>query len=115
MNRPDAPQPRPEDPDELVRRYHEASAQDPARPSPALREAVLAQARSAAAHRVAASNGASPALENTPEWIADHDPSTPGSSQKDLKSPTPAAPGGRQAANDTSWRLRAVASVAVLG
>ena len=35
--------------DALLRRYHEANALDPARPSPALREAVLAQARAAAA------------------------------------------------------------------
>jgi hypothetical protein len=115
VNRPDAPLPRHEATDELVRRYHEASAQDPARPSPALREAVLAQARAAAARSASTAGDAESSPEKTPEWIANNDPLTLGSDQKSSKSPKQATNNGRHAANDSSWRLRAVASVAVLG
>ncbi|MBK9200063.1 ankyrin repeat domain-containing protein [Candidatus Skiveiella danica] len=115
MNRPDAPLPRREATDELVRRYHEASAQDPARPSPALRETVLAQARAAAARSASSTGDAESSPDKTPEWIANNNPLTPGSDQKSSKSPKQATNNGRHAANDSSWRLRAVASVAVLG
>ena len=115
MNRPDTPLPRHEATDELVRRYHEASAQDPARPSPALRETVLAQARAAAARSASSTGDAESSPDKTPEWIANNNPLTPGSDQKSSKSPKQATNNGRHAANDSSWRLRAVASVAVLG
>ena len=115
MNRPNAPLPRREATDELVRRYHEASAQDPARPSPALRETVLAQARAAAARSASSTGDAESSPDKTPEWIANNNPLTPGSDQKSSKSPKQATNNGRHAANDSSWRLRAVASVAVLG
>jgi hypothetical protein len=115
VNRPDAPLPCREATDELVRRYHEASAQDPARPSPALREAVLAQARAVAARSASTAEDAESSPEETPEWIANNDHLTLGSGQKSSKSPKQATNNGRHAANDSSWRLRAVASVAVLG
>ncbi len=115
MNRPNAPLPRREATDELVRRYHEASAQDPARPSPALREAVLAQARAAAARSAPTAGDAESSPEKTPEWIANNDHLTLGSGQKSSNNPNQARNSGRRAANDASWRLRAVASVAVLG
>lgn len=74
--------------DLLLRRYAEANALDDARPSPAVREAVLAQARvQAAAH--------AQALKATAE------------------TPTPSAT--RPAANDSAWTLRALGSLAVLG
>ena len=115
MNRPNAPLPCREATDELVRRYHEASAQDPARPSPALREAVLAQARAAAARSASTAEDAESSPEKTPEWIANNDHLTLGSGQKSSNNPNQATNSGRHAANDASWRLRAVASVAVLG
>jgi hypothetical protein len=49
--------------DALLRRYQEANALDPARPSPALREAVLAQARAAAARSASTAEDA----ESSPE------------------------------------------------
>jgi hypothetical protein len=115
VNRPNAPLPRREATDELVRRYHEASAQDPARPSPALREAVLAQARAAAARSASTAEDAESSPEKTPEWIANNDHLTLGYGQKSSNIPNQATNSGHHAANDASWRLRAVASVAVLG
>ena len=55
--------------DRLLRRYHEANALDDARPGPALREAVLAHARSVAAAQKdgASSKGRQPA-SNDPSW-----------------------------------------------
>jgi RNA polymerase sigma factor (sigma-70 family) len=116
VNRPDTPLPRHEATDELVRRYHEASAQDPARPSPALRETVLAQARAAAARSASSTGDAESSPDKTPEWIANNNPLTPGSDQKSSKSPE-AGNEQRPPTPPTTapWRLRAVASVAVLG
>ncbi len=68
---------KPDDP--LLKRYHEASAHDPARPGPALRDNVLGHARAAAATRL-----------------------VPGA-------------GRPRAANESTWRWRALGGLAVLG
>ena len=83
MNRFSPPPSGPDDggEDRLLRRYHEANALDDARPGPALRETVLAHARSVA------------------------------TAQKDGA----LAKGRAPASNDTSWTLRALGSLAVLG
>ena len=52
--------------DPLLQRYHEANALDPARPDPALRERVLAQAR-----EQAALNARAPAVPPRPEAAND--------------------------------------------
>ncbi len=69
---------RPNDP--VLQRYREANAHDPARPSPALRDSVLAHARAMARESKAPEGGSHP-----------------------------------QAANDGTWKLRALGSLAVLG
>jgi hypothetical protein len=94
--------------DALLERYREANALDSAHPSPALREAVLAQARAAVGHAKARG-------ELNPELIAEYDTATLGKGQNSSKSSIVPPPVGGRAANDTSWRIRAVASVAVLG
>ena len=107
--------------DALLRRYHEANALDPARPSPALREAVLAQARAAAAGQATTKIAVleAPQAANhgdiDPEVIADYDHPTLGTAQKRQKNAVSTPKTARSAANDTSWRIRAAASVAVLG
>lgn len=107
--------------DALLRRYHEANALDPARPSPALREAVLAQARAAAAGQATTKIAVleAPQAANhgdiDPESIAVNDHPTLGTAQKRLKTAVSTPKTARSAANDTSWRIRAAASVAVLG
>lgn len=114
MNRPDAPPPPADTNDALLRRYREASALDDARPSPALREAVLAQARAAAAQSAPAGKTTKDEPIGT-ELIAPHGHFTLGSSTNDHKNGPSEPPEGLRAANDTSWRLRAVAGVAVVG
>ena len=69
---------RPNDP--VLQRYREANAHDPARPSPALRDRVLAHARAMARESKAPEGGSH-----------------------------------LQAANDGTWKLRALGSLAVLG
>ena len=59
MNRPDPPDtPRTSKDDQLLRRYHEASALNGAQPAPGLRAAVLAEARTQAARARPAANDA---------------------------------------------------------
>jgi hypothetical protein len=74
--------------DPLLQRYAEANALDDARPGPALRENVLAHARTQAAARATAgvANAAPPLVTRQ-----------------------------QSAANDSAWKLRALGSVAVLG
>ena len=84
MNRPDAPPPPADTNDALLRRYREASALDDARPSPALREAVLAQARAAAAQSAPAGKTTKDEPIGT-ELIAPHGHFTLGSSTNDHK------------------------------
>ena len=104
MNRPD---------DELLRRYREASALDDARPSPALREAVLAQARAAAPSRPAAT--ATAAHPEGPDLIAPRGHSALEAASNDPKNEASRPTAASLAANDAFWRLRAVAGVAVIG
>jgi hypothetical protein len=67
MSRPD-----PDDrPDDLTERYRAASAQDPARPSDALRQSIFAHARRVAADQTverAGSHGTRPRAANDPGW-----------------------------------------------
>jgi hypothetical protein len=67
MSRPD-----PDDrPDDLTERYRAASAQDPARPSDALRQSIFAQARRVAADQTierTVSRGTRPRAANDPGW-----------------------------------------------
>jgi Meckel syndrome type 1 protein len=92
--------------DELLARYREASALTSAAPSPALRTAVLAQARALAGQRTtAAGNDAPIAPANTaPSAIPDN--------QTLDASPVPAR--RTEAANNRRWLLTGTASVAVL-
>ena len=72
--------------DELVRRYHEASEQEGARPGAHVREAVRAHAQMVAAAHTAAAT------------------------------PAPAAPApARTAANQARWKISALATLAVVG
>jgi len=103
VNRPD---------DELLRRYREASALDDARPSPALREAVLAQARAAASSRPTAATSA--AHPEGPDLIAPRGHSALGMASKDTEKQASGPAAAPHAANDAFWRLRAVAGVAVM-
>ena len=105
MNRPDD--------DELLRRYREAGALDDARPSPALREAVLAQARAAASSRPTAATSA--AHPEGPDLIAPRGHSALGMASKDTEKQASGPAAAPHAANDAFWRLRAVAGVAVIG
>lgn len=71
MNRFPPPPSAPDDggEDRLLRRYHEANALDDARPDPAVREAVLAHARSvAAAQKDGAPAHARAPASNDPSW-----------------------------------------------
>ena len=118
MSRNDTPTPHPgqDRDDALLKRYLEASALDPARPSPALRKAVLAQAHAAAAGFANAPGEAPVRSEKSAELIAGYDRPTLGNGQNSSNSSVfPPPGGGRSAANDTSWHVRAVASLAVLG
>ena len=118
MSRNDTPTPHPgqDRGDALLKRYQEASALDPAQPSPALRKAVLAHARAAAGGFAKASGEAPVRSEKNTELIAGYDRPTLGNGQNSSNSSVfPPPGGGRSAANDTSWHVRAVASLAVLG
>ncbi|MBA3593934.1 MAG: hypothetical protein H0W47_09060, partial [Polaromonas sp.] len=77
---------RPDENDELIRRYREASAQDTRRPSPQVREAVRAHAA-----MITASKAAGPA---------------PSFTTSSTTSSTPAA-------NQSRWKLSLLASVAL--
>jgi hypothetical protein len=59
---------RPDDQDELIRRYREASAQDPRRPSAQVREAVRAHAAMVHSTRPGASPAASTPAANQSRW-----------------------------------------------
>ncbi len=117
MSRNDTPAPHPgqDRDDALLKRYLEASALDPARPSPALRKAVLAQAHAAAAGFANAPGEAPVRSEKSTELIAVYDRPTLGNGQNSSESSVFQPPRARSAANDTSWHVRAVASLAVLG
>ena len=54
--------------DELLQRYREANAHDPARPDPALREKVLAEARTAAAQARETPGHTKPQAANDSAW-----------------------------------------------
>jgi hypothetical protein len=87
-HQPPTPPSRDGSPDPLLLRYAEANALDDARPGPALRENVLAHARTqAAVHAKAGVANAAPPLVNRQQ----------------------------SAANDSAWKWRALGSVAVLG
>ena len=94
--------------DDLLARYREANALENAAPKPALRAAVLAQARALADQRAAAAVGDAAA----PEKVADNQ--TPASPQAGF--PPPLSPRARnaEAANDRRWLIASAASVAVL-
>ena len=94
--------------DDLLARYREANALENAAPKPALRAAVLAQARALADQRAAAAAGDAAA----PEKVADNQ--TPASPQAGFPPPLPPRARNAEAANDRRWLIASAASVAVL-
>ena len=102
--------PRPTD-DELVARYHEATALEDAAPGPDLRDAILAQAQVLAwKHADTMADDGEPAIDEVAAGAR------PASAEPVFHSelPPPPAP-AVEAANDRRWFVPAVASVAVLG
>jgi len=94
--------------DQLLARYREANALDSAVPSPALRAAVLAQAKALASQRTAAAGDVPGAPQNTA-------PNPNKANAKHISSSQPTAnPRRTEAANDRRWLITGTASVAVL-
>ena len=102
--------PRPTD-DELVARYHEATALEDAAPGPDLRDAILAQAQVLAwKHADTMADDGEPAIDEVAAGAR------PASAEPVFHSELPPPPAlAVEAANDRRWFVPAVASVAVLG
>ncbi|MDP3310320.1 MAG: hypothetical protein Q8S56_05060, partial [Polaromonas sp.] len=100
---------RPDENDELIRRYREASAQDERRPSPQVREAVRAHAELVAPTLVAsrAFGDSLPLASEEGAELARGGPS--------LRSSRIAEPADTPAANQSRWKLSLLASIALAG